>query len=152
MTQSLKVICILIFLVFSASCGKQKLSKPTNLLSAQGQVVNFPDPNKTIILNFWASWCAPCRDEIHVFNQLQKRDDVLVVGVNVENLSSNQLLNLIQEFHIQYPILLDDPHQTFKLEAYPGVPATYILTKNGEWKEPLYGKQTEQSLLNHIDS
>lgn len=152
MAQFQKCIFILILLVFSASCGKQKLKKPTHLLSAQGQVINFPNEHKTIVLNYWASWCAPCREEFQTLNELHKREDVMVVGINIENLSSNQLMHLIQEHHIKYPVLLEDPHSQFELEPYPGVPATYILTSEGKWKTPLYGKQTQESILKHINS
>ncbi len=150
MVRFLKVTCILIALVLSASCDKKKISKPTHFFSVQGQVVNFPDKDKYIVLNFWASWCAPCRDEIAELNLLHQRDDVIVVGVNVENLSRQNVLDLVHQFKIKYPVLTEDPHTQFGLGTYPGIPATYVLTPKGVWQEPLFGKQTEKSIVTRM--
>lgn len=142
---------VLVSLVFVASCNDNKVSKPEHYRSVQGQVVDFPSSKgEWIILNFWASWCTPCREEISELNSLQKQNNISVVGVNVENLTQPQIVELIQNYNISYPILAEDPHTKFKLKPYPGIPATYILTPEGKWLEPLYGKQTKDSILKYI--
>jgi peroxiredoxin len=100
--------------------------KPVALNSYRGDV---------ILLDFWATWCAPCRKQIPGFIDLYKRyksRGVIVVGVSVDE-SPGPVKKFVKELHVNYPILLagarDDLQQAF---GPPGFPTLYIIDRDGQ--------------------
>jgi cytochrome c biogenesis protein CcmG/thiol:disulfide interchange protein DsbE len=88
-----------------------------------------------ILLDFWATWCAPCRKQMPAFINLYKRyksRGVIVVGVSVDE-SPAAVKKFVEELHVNYPILLggarDDLQQAF---GPPGFPTLYIIDRNGQ--------------------
>ena len=100
------------------------------------------------MINYWASWCQPCLDEINELNAFYYRnhDRVQLYAVNYDGLSINQQKKLIREYQITYPSLRDDPAKTLALGDLVGVPATFIFNPEGHWVKTLYGAQTADSL------
>ena len=85
---------------------------------------------KVVVVNFWASWCGPCVDELPVLGRLASRDGVAVVGVNYK-----EPLDTIERFTgahpLPYPVLRDRTGDAFKAWT-PGVmPTTIVLDRNG---------------------
>ena len=145
-------LSFLIFLLPLWACSQDFIKKPARLKSVQGEVIDFPSKEgKWVVVNFWASWCAPCREEIPALNRLHLHHrDIVVVGVNVEDAADKRLKKMIKELNIQYPVLANDPSTLLDLPDYPGLPTTFILTPEGKWLSPRYGAQTEKSLLTAI--
>lgn len=95
--------------------------QPWDLASLRGKV---------IVVNFWASWCGPCVDELPVLGRLAGRDGVAVVGVNYK-----EPLDTIERFTsahpLPYPVLRDRTGAAFKAWT-PGVmPTTIVLDRAG---------------------
>jgi thiol-disulfide isomerase/thioredoxin len=92
---------------------------------------------KLVLLNFWATWCPPCRREIPLFMQLQERyqgKGLQIVGIAVDN--PEPVASYWQEMRLNYPILLADDH-TFDLMAAYGngdgsLPYSVLITPDGE--------------------
>lgn len=85
---------------------------------------------KVVVVNFWASWCGPCVDELPVLGKLAGRDGVAVVGVNYK-----EPLDTIERFTgahpLPYPVLRDRTGEAFKAWT-PGVmPTTIVLDRSG---------------------
>lgn len=85
---------------------------------------------KVVVVNFWASWCGPCVDELPVLGRLAGRDGVAVVGVNYK-----EPLDTIERFTsahpLPYPVLRDRTGDAFKAWT-PGVmPTTVVLDRTG---------------------
>jgi thiol-disulfide isomerase/thioredoxin len=85
---------------------------------------------KVVVVNFWASWCGPCVDELPVLSALAGRDGVAVVGVNYK-----EPLDSIERFTaahpLPYPVLRDRTGDAFKRWT-PGVmPTTILVDRNG---------------------
>ena len=91
---------------------------------------------KVIVLNFWATWCPPCREEIPLFTALQKKHpdgDLQVIGVAIDEKTA--VLMFRQFVRMNYPVLLSDD-ATLKLVAQYGnrmgsLPYTVIIDRNG---------------------
>ena len=98
---------------------------------------NFKDyPNKVVLLNFFATWCPPCKAEIPHLNNLLKeyKDDFVVISVLVEENKSNETIKeFIKEYNIQYPIT--NSPENFNLASGVGgvdsIPAMFLFNKKG---------------------
>tara|TARA_B100000315_G_C14592441_1_gene596680 strand:+ start:3679 stop:4233 length:555 start_codon:yes stop_codon:yes gene_type:complete len=87
---------------------------------------------KVIILDFWATWCAPCRMEIPGFIELQDQysDDLIVVGVSMDVGNPQQVINFMEEMGINYPIVHGDFNVGNLYGGVQGIPTTFVIDRN----------------------
>ena len=91
---------------------------------------------KVILLNFWATWCGPCKAEIPGFVELQKdyaKDGLVVVGYSVDD-EAPQARAFANEYKVNYPVLLGLGREDVQ-EAYGpiwGIPASFIISREGK--------------------
>ena len=92
---------------------------------------------KVVVVNFWASWCIPCRQEAPILeNTWRKYKDRGVVFVGVDYVDTDkEALAFIQEFNVTYPNGPDIGTETARAYRIQGVPETYFVGKDGQ----LYG-------------
>ena len=119
--------------------------KPISLAQYKGQVV---------MINFWASWCGPCRQEMPVLEQLHKKYKPMgftMLGVNVEP-DSALAAQFLKATPVTFPILLDTKSEVSKLYSVPGMPTTVIVDRKGtlRWKHVSYKAGDENEYLNQI--
>ena len=117
-----------------------------------GKKVEWPD-DRPIVVNLWATWCAPCRKEVPELNALHHKlsaQGVRVLGVNYDQLQGEDLLADSQQLGIEFPVLSSDPAARFKLPETRGLPATYIINQQGELVDQLQGEQTQQSIFDAL--
>ena len=90
---------------------------------------------KVILLNFWATWCGPCKAEIPGFVELQSKykNDLVVVGYSVDD-EAPKARAFATEYKMNYPILLGEGREDVQ-DAYGpiwGIPASFIISKDGK--------------------
>ena len=102
--------------------------------------------NKIYLLNIWASWCAPCRDEHNILMQLSDNPSIEIIGLNYRDNLINAK-NFINELGNPYSEVLIDKDGTISigLGAY-GIPVTYIIDKNQIILKQFVGALNDQSL------
>ncbi len=91
---------------------------------------------KVVMLNFWASWCPPCRSEMPSMESLSKTlkgMDVEIVAVNLGE-SKEVAGNYINEKNFTFDVLLDSDNRVGSLYGARSIPTTYIINKKGELK------------------
>ena len=90
-------------------------------------------PESPIILNFWASWCPPCRDETPHFEKiwrLYKEKDVVVIGINVQD-DLNSANEYISEFDVTFVNGMDKNGRIMVDYGVTGLPVTFFLDREG---------------------
>lgn len=86
-----------------------------------------------VMLNFWASWCGPCRKEMPLLNDLHNKYEALgfvVLGVNVEE-QSRQAKSFIADSPVDFPILFDSNNTVSKQYDVIAMPTTVLIDRNG---------------------
>jgi len=97
---------------------------------------------KVVILDFWATWCPPCRMEIPHFEALYKeyKDKGLeVVGVALDQGGASDVIPFAQANAITYPVVIGDNDVTARYGGIRGIPTTFILDRNGAIVEKFVG-------------
>jgi len=96
---------------------------------------------KIVVLNFWGSWCPPCRDEapiLRAFAQQYATRDVVIIGIDVWEQDWNDGRAFLSEFGIEYPNVYDERGSVTIDYGVSGVPETFIVDRDGR----LLGKYT----------
>ena len=120
--------------------------------------------DKVVLINFWATWCGPCRMEIPEFNELYNsyhEKGLEILGVSVSD-NKKQLKNFAKSFTVDYPLLYGSARDLNKImKDYGGVyavPSTFLIGKKGSiiWKFPGailkdYDPQTFATLVYEIE-
>lgn len=100
-----------------------------------GKMLSLKDfRGKLVLLNFWASWCVPCREEMPAMERLYqefKDRGFVILAVNIKDTRKNALA-FVEELKLTYPILLDPPGEVGLLYGAWGLPATYLIGAEGE--------------------
>jgi thiol-disulfide isomerase/thioredoxin len=90
---------------------------------------------KVVLLNIWATWCAPCRQEIPYLESLydrHRRDGLEVIGVSVDARGEDEAIEAFaKEFGMSYPIWRDPDERIQSLYLALGVPASYLIDRAG---------------------
>lgn len=106
---------------------------------------------KWVVLNFWATWCAPCIKEIPELSELAKRDDVEVLGLDFEEIERADLDAFLADHPAAYPIApvdVYDPPAAFPVPR--GLPMTYLIAPDGKVAKAYIGPITRADIETDI--
>jgi peroxiredoxin len=106
-----------------------------SLITPEGKKISLKDfRGKVILLNFWASWCVPCREEMPAMEKLYqeyKRNNFVVLAVAVKD-RKQDAVDFVKELKLTYPIALDPDAEVGSLYGAWALPATYLIGPKGE--------------------
>ncbi|MGB2260449.1 MAG: TlpA family protein disulfide reductase [Porticoccaceae bacterium] len=113
-----------------------------------GGSIDLQSPQKLVLINYWAVWCAPCRKEIPEFNELaaEHADQVTVLAVNFDGSQGEQLREEMDKLGIEFSSLLADPRARWGLDPVAVLPETLLISKEGKLLKRLIGPQTKATL------
>jgi thiol-disulfide isomerase/thioredoxin len=102
---------------------------------------------KWVVLNYWATWCAPCIKEIPELSELADRDDVEVLGLDFEDIEREELDAFLVRHPARYPIAPVDPFEPPTAFPVPrGLPMTYLIDPEGIVVQAFLGPVTRAEI------
>ena len=106
-----------------------------------------------VVLNYWATWCRPCREEIPELSELhEQRDDITVLGLAYEEAEPEAFQAFLEEFHVSYPMLVVDVYAPPEPFGAPRVlPTSVILNPAGHAVKGFAGPVTGDMIASFID-
>ena len=109
---------------------------------------------KVVVINFWATWCKPCKREIPGFNRVYEKykdRDVQMFGVLTEDISNADILNFASDFEMTYPVVRLDQELALEFGLPPNIPVTFVYDKHGKRRLNKVGALEEQELAGLLD-
>jgi cytochrome c biogenesis protein CcmG/thiol:disulfide interchange protein DsbE len=107
---------------------------------------------KVVLLNFWATWCGPCKTEIPAFVELYdkyKDKGLVIVGISVDD-SPEQLQAFMKEFHMNYPVLQMHPDVETAYGPFYGYPTSFFIARDGSICKKHLGPATKEQFEQEI--
>ncbi|MDP8240148.1 MAG: TlpA disulfide reductase family protein [Candidatus Hatepunaea meridiana] len=146
-----------------ASEAKASYQKAADFLlrELEGKMIKLSDyKGKVIILDFWATWCPPCVQEIPHFNELAKEyaeKGLIVLGVSVDRGGVDVVKKFIKDkIPINYPIVIADKETHSKYQSYlpkdeqGGIPFTFIIDRKGNVRDHYVGYRPKEVFVEAI--
>jgi thiol-disulfide isomerase/thioredoxin len=131
-TRGLLVVLAVLWVTAMAQADKPELALP----DLKGRVHKLSDYHgKWVVVNYWATWCPPCLDEIPelvAFHDKYSPDKATVLGVNFEEPDRSYLKQFAEQNFISYPILIGDLKSKTPFGLLYGLPTTYVISPQGE--------------------
>ncbi|NQV30512.1 MAG: TlpA family protein disulfide reductase [Candidatus Marinimicrobia bacterium] len=103
------------------------------LTDLNGEKVSLSDfKGKVIIVDFWATWCGPCKMEIPSFIQLQEKyqDDVVILGISLDQGGPKTVVPFAKKMNINYPIVYGDGSVVQAYGGVRGIPTTFVIDRD----------------------
>lgn len=115
-----------------------------NLPDLQGKSQRLSDyRGKVVFLNFWATWCKPCKEEMPSMQALWdnlKQEDFVMLAISMDRVTTKKdIPPFVESMKLAFPILTDSWGQTDNRYKLMGVPETYIIDQNGVLREKVIG-------------
>jgi peroxiredoxin len=127
------------------------------LSTLKGDSVRLADlRGKVVFLNFWATWCPPCREEmpfmVALYQRLkERRFEMLAVSIDTKGEAA--VGPFVEKYALPFPVLLDPDSKIYKLYGLTGIPETFIIDQNGVIHMKIIGPQNwmKQEWLDTFD-
>lgn len=109
-----------------------------------------------VMINFWATWCGPCRQEMPLLDELYQRYERVgfnLLGVNIDD-DSRRAMQMIDELGVAFPVLFDSEKQVSELYDVEAMPVTVIVDREGNVRHVHHGYKPgyEEKYLDQIRS
>ncbi len=111
-----------------------EMAPPFLLRDINGKIVSTADwKGKVVILNFWATWCPPCREEVPELVQLQAnyKDKLLVIGASEDEDEPQKVRQFVQRFGMNYPVVMATKELIDNYGGVPALPTSFLIDPQG---------------------
>lgn len=135
---------------------KGKIAPDFELETLDGKQVKLSDyEGKKIVMNFWATWCGPCRAEMPHMEKYYKEfqtENVVLLGINLTHTERKKenIPDFVDEFGLTFPILLDPKAEVSEKYQVIAYPTTFIIDTKGVIRHIFYGPIDYNTLSNAV--
>ena len=132
----MRYLLVLAAMVMLTGCAGAKERRAPNfsLKTPDGKVVSLSDyKDKIVVLNFWATWCPPCREELPEFAQFyeeNKSKGIVLIGIEVGG-NVKLTKEMIRDNGITYPVLMSDGRVESQYGGIRAIPTTFVIDRSG---------------------
>ena len=135
LVKNISIGILSLFLVLSVNISAKSVAAPDfTLKSIDGKNVRLSDlRGQVVLLNFWASWCGPCRQEMPILDDIHNKYKSLgfsVLGVNLDA-KSKKAIGYLKDTPVTFPVLYDPKGVTSEQYGVSAMPSTVIIDRNG---------------------
>jgi cytochrome c biogenesis protein CcmG/thiol:disulfide interchange protein DsbE len=138
-----------------------KPAAPFKLTDLQGDPVSMADMRgKVVFLNIWATWCAPCREEMpsmeKLYERMRDKKGFVMLAVSQDTSGRDEVLNYVKKHGYHFDVLLDPKNAVAEAYNVSGVPETFIIDRQGrivahhsgafDWSQPAITDALEELL------
>ena len=134
-----KLFSLLLFVIACVSLSCAEVSYEFTLQDLEGKPISLSDyKGKIVFIDFWATWCPPCRMSIpyveKLYQKYKKSEDIVVLGINLQE-DKDTITKFMQKQKMNYPILLSD-NKVISNYKISSIPQFFLIDRNGD----LYNK------------
>lgn len=138
---------LFVWQIVGLSMGSSGSAPDFTLVNQDGKRVSLSDyQGKVVILDFWATWCPPCKAEIPGFVKLYNKyqdQDLAIIGVSLDQTGWSDVKPFIRNYQMTYPVVMGNMDV---VDAYGGIrsiPTTFVLDKDGAIQKKYIGYRPE---------
>ncbi len=151
----MSLLAAALFAAPSFAVGSGELARDIVLTDMSGKQVSLDSfKGKTVVLNFWATWCPPCRGEMPEFDELnkefQKTGEAVLLAVNLtdgKRETPERVAEFLRETGYTMTVLLDEKQEAASFFGVRYIPTTFILDKDGRLAGQIQGATTKDAVL-----
>lgn len=145
---------VLFFLLLPLHADDLKPAPNFKITDLNGQDISLSDyQGKVTFLNFWATWCAPCKAEIPGFIEIfEKYKDrgMVIIGISLDSVGEDKIQEFVEEYKITYPVAKGTMGLAREYGAGRMIPETFIIDKQGNIKHKHIGYMDKETLENYF--
>ncbi|BAC12808.1 peroxiredoxin family protein [Oceanobacillus iheyensis] len=120
------------------------------LKTIDGQQLRLSDfKGERVLINFWTTWCPPCRQEMPDMQRFYQdlQPNILAVNLTDTEMNKEQVVRFSQELELTFPILLDEKGEVSKAYRISPIPTTYMIDSEGIIRHKSYGALTYEQMV-----
>ena len=150
------VLAIFLFAACTAQPEKRQKASNFSLQTQNGKVIELSKlKGKVVLVNFWATWCPPCRAEIPDFIEVYntyKSKGFEIIGIALDEEGWSKVAPYIEKVKMNYPVVLGSAKVVQQYGGIEGIPTTFIIDKNGYIADSQVGLLSKELLEKALKS
>ncbi|WP_409251986.1 peroxiredoxin family protein [Bacillus sp. SCS-153A] len=139
--------------------GEGDAAPDFTLMTLEGKEVSLSDyKGKKVILNFWATWCPPCKAEMphmqEYYEEYHKKANVEMLAVNLTTIDEGKtaIKEFVEEYGLTFPILLDEEGTQGTIYKAQTIPTSYMIDTNGIIQHKILGPMNKEMMIQLVKS
>lgn len=141
----------------NSSVNKNEIKAPGfTLVSTKGEKISLSDyVGKVVILDFWATWCGPCRMGVPDLVSIQKeyKDEVVIIGISLDSQPTiENVIPFMEQYSVNYPVVYGTNQVVIDYGYIQAIPTTFIIDEEGNVVDKFVGLIPKATLVNKIKS